>query len=239
YHIYVAKKLHQFDHAGYKCLVFSVNSYKTLNELGAETRDYRQRAVQLAPVLKQLLLGVAFIHSAKLTHNNINWSNVMVSGANANAFRINIINFSLSQPIRPDSTDGVVLSRVPKHTLGFSPPEAYADIDYDLRKQDTWSVMATAVAFYKGKISGNTRVRDGVREPLSQKKYEESMRRLHEKHRDTRDVYPLHDSIYALFQRIVPSSRKLFTINNAIRPIPEDFVQQHLKAITSTRPYVA
>ncbi|KAI8055794.1 hypothetical protein BDF22DRAFT_741082 [Syncephalis plumigaleata] len=157
----------------------------------------------------------------------LNWSNIMINENYLVDPFITIVNFSLASRFKSKETDPVQLSRIPKRTVAFSPPEAYVDIDYDLQKSDTWSLMMVALAFYEGNVNGVGQILYGKFQAYTQPEYEQRMVELYHEYWGTEDKYVLHSSTYRMFDYISKAASTLFIVDVNARLTPTGYIDRY------------
>ncbi|KAI9598751.1 kinase-like domain-containing protein [Syncephalis fuscata] len=223
---WVASGKHFFPADNYHCIIYGTSGFKPLSDMSIEL-SANERFYYLSDVLRQLLLGTAFIHSAMITHNNINWSNVLVNeNYKTHGLRITIVNFAISSPLQPAVDHSILKSRPLTGTLGFYAPEYFSGEKYDLRKGDAWGVIVTAYTFYQTSFIGFYMMVDGQRKGRTQSQYEKHIESIYHKNRGTSNRFPIRSQLYDMFDHILPMASSLLTVDTDIRPSPQDYISK-------------
>lgn len=110
-----------------------IASLATQEQLPAQSLNQWQEAAK--NIFKQLIEGVAWLHSKGYSHRDLSLENTLM--ANRKNTRIKIIDFGVAQEY-PDGDFSCPAGRVGK--LGYMAPEVYAKQPYDARDADIWSL---------------------------------------------------------------------------------------------------
>ncbi|CAN0136328.1 unnamed protein product [Laminaria digitata] len=101
---------------------------------------------------RQILLGLAYIHSKGLCHHDLSPENIVVTGTNDVAV---VMDFGMAQRLQTNA-DGIVVPVRDERVFGkfrYMAPEVLKNQEYDGRQADIWSVAMTLLLGFTGEYA--------------------------------------------------------------------------------------
>ncbi|KAI9597003.1 kinase-like domain-containing protein [Syncephalis fuscata] len=133
---------------GYGCTVLSLVDGIQLNEYAVSLSPL-QRNTELRDVARQLLIVLAYLHSAGWAHGDIKPKNIMVNVVSHQDddkpnVEVTLVDFNWAIP------SAEKLHKPLGRTLGFTPPEYYSSKQINMQSFDVWSLGTTLYALFMG-----------------------------------------------------------------------------------------
>ncbi|KAI9598581.1 kinase-like domain-containing protein [Syncephalis fuscata] len=216
----------EFKAGRHYCLIISDAGDSNLYDYMLELTDDERRD-QMPRLFRQLLYATAFLHSAKVAHNDIKPHNIMVNTKNKNNIIFSLIDYDLATELQ-FANGQVVRVASESGTIGFHPPEAFGKIPFDLRVADSWRLIATMYYFYGRESNYNP---DHIIDPNSDTdptvQYLSYMERVYQSGVNQQRMANLAPKTSAALQLMDKNSLKLFMINQAFRPAPAEYITKY------------
>ncbi|KAI8058258.1 kinase-like domain-containing protein [Syncephalis plumigaleata] len=227
---YIAQLKHhfnvQYQLRDYTCLVLSYIGGYQLADLATVLTPLK--ANKLNPLLKQVIYGVAYLHSIHLMHLNISPSSIFVRFSSDSSIPvITILGFTNAQWQEPDGEGGFL----PGLVLGENPllksPESFYDKAVNEKGYDAWTI---AVSFYKVCYGFYPFEKEYTQYyPQEYRLFIDRMQHL--KQDDIQQRLPPKDMRSRMITRLVPNSfietlDKLMRLDPAYRILPEELVKE-------------
>jgi calcium-dependent protein kinase len=169
---------------------------------------------------------VVFLNFAGLAHNDIKPDNIVIDTKQSEYPQVTIVDFAYSVKLHFIGKK-LKLGRAPGGTSSYHAPERFLDIDYDMRKSDSWSVAVTMYTFYTKKLPyGVIKMETGVSKKKPQYSYTDELKKLYNDYKNLQKPMPLDADLKQELDHTNGAFTELLVVNPKYRQTPEEFVKQ-------------